>query len=238
MSYALAAAFGTVDPWDHVWAHALGTSDVFVLRLRVSGVKLRDPSDALLFARAAGQGQNLALDVRGIAVWKTADMSADQWMVDVVMTTSALRAAVLWADSAEQMGVKVAADESLRSAFPTLAIQSVVFGQLTDPADSVDHWRSQGMLWDHALPGPKNLGGPTDLMAKPTDYSVVKGQADDGKRTLPWTTPTVPLGPGDKPPSMSTAAVAGLGVGAAFLVWMVSQRGSKHSRHSKGSRRS
>jgi hypothetical protein len=227
MSYAL-AAFGTVDPWDHVWAHALAASDVFVLRLRVSGVKLRDASDALLFARAAGQGQNLALDVRGIAAWKTPDMADDQWMIDVILTTATLRAAVLWADDAPAMATKVAADETLRSAYPKLTIVSAVFGQLTDPADAVDHWRSQGLLWDHALPGPKNLGGPTDLMATPADYSVVKGQADDGKRAMPWVTAKTPLGPPGGP-GMSTAAVAGLGVGAALLVWAMSSKGSRRS---------
>jgi hypothetical protein len=224
MGYAL--ALGDVDAWDHVWVHSLAPADVFVLRLGVTGAELRSPSDALLFARAAGQGQNLALDVRGVAVWQAGDVT----MVDVVLTTPALRVGVLWADDAQAMGGKVAADETLRRVFPNLHVASVVFGQLTGPADAIDHWRSQPMLWDHSLPGPKNLGGPTDSMAVPGQYNVVKGKADDGSHAAPWVETKPPLGPAPGAPASGTMLLAGLGVGAAVLLL--------RSQSSKGHRRS
>jgi hypothetical protein len=67
MSYALSRSLGTVDPWDHVWSHALSTDDVFVLRLTCSGVKLREPQDALLFARALNRFE-VGLARRTVAV--------------------------------------------------------------------------------------------------------------------------------------------------------------------------
>jgi len=221
VSYAALRALADVDAWDHVWAHSLGTGDVFVLRLRATGVTLRDPSDALLFARAAGQGQNLALDVRGVAVWRTPEMAADETMVDIVMTTSALRVGVLWADDADAMAKKVAGDATLRRAFPKLLISSAVFGQLTAPAEAIDHWRSQPLLWDHALPGPQNLGGPTDAMSAPADYNVVQGKADDGARAVPWKSGKPPLGPDKKPGS--DVAVIGATVGAIAAVALLSR---------------
>jgi hypothetical protein len=223
VSYAALSAFADVDAWDHVWAHALGTSDVFVLRLRVSGVTLRDPTDALLFARAAGQGQNLALDVRAVAVSKTPDMGTDEAMIDVILTTTSLRAAVLWADDADAMAKKVAADASLRGAFPKLMITTAIFGQLTAPPEAIDLWRSQPMLWDHNLPGPKNLGGPTDAMSAPADYNVVTGKADDGARAVPWKIGKPPLGPDKKPPATDPMMIGGAVVALAAVALLARQ---------------
>jgi hypothetical protein len=224
VSYELAArprrpGLGDVDPWEYVWAHALTTDAVYVLRLRVTGVALRDPTDALLFARAAGQGQNLALDVRGVAVSQPRGAASDEYVVDIIFTTSALRVAVLWADGAADMARKIAADPDLRARYPGVSIAGPVFGALAAPAEAIDHWRAQPVLWDHAISGPRQLGGPTDSFAQPADYNVVKGKADDGSRAVPWVIPKGGLGPPPKPMEASWMVAGGLGV-VLVGVWL------------------
>jgi hypothetical protein len=94
--------------------------------------------------------------------------------------------------------------------FPSLLISEPQFRQLTGPADAVDHWRSQPLLWDHLLGGD---GGPTDTFAQPAEYSIVLGTADDGKRAQPWKVKPPGLGPNGekKPPGPATNAVLLLG---------------------------
>ena len=230
MSYrgACVGCLGTIDPWDSVTLglHRVAESDVLVLRLRVTNVRMQDPSDALLFVRAAGQGQNWGLDVRGVAV---ADVpSSTDKMVDVVFTKG--DAGLLgwspsimlgFADNADSMAKNVLADETLRQLSPNAAVVSAQLGPLTDPADAIDHWRSQPIAWDHLLSGPKNVGGPTDTFATPADYTVCKGTADDGKRCKPWKTALAPFGPnGPKVTPTQLGMIAGVGV-LGLIVWKV-----------------
>jgi hypothetical protein len=228
MSYraACVGCLGTIDPWDSVTLglHRVAETDVIVLRLRVANVRMKDPSDALLFARAAGQGQNWGMDVRGVVVAPVA--GSDDQMVDVVFTKGdaglfgwSPSIMVGFADNADSMGAKVAADETLRQNSPQLAIVSAQLGPLTDPADAIDHWRSQPIAWDHLLNGPKNAGGPTDTFATPADYTVCKGTADDGKRCKPWKAGVLPFGPNG--PTVTPTQI-GVVAGAAVLgliVW-------------------
>ena len=55
MSYALATphALGEVDPWNWMSLHLWSPSAVYVLQMTIAGVAVKDPSDALLFVRAA-----------------------------------------------------------------------------------------------------------------------------------------------------------------------------------------
>jgi hypothetical protein len=190
MSYVGCCGLGTVDVWEYVWAlHSVSATDVMVLRLQVANARLDDPSDALLFVRAAGQGQNWGMDVRGVAVSAIAG-SADK-QVDIVFTKGdagflGFGPIVGLHDDAAAMAKQIATDEVLRQVSPNITISAAAIGPLTGPADALDHWRSQPIVWDHLLSGPKGRGGPTDTFAQPADYTVVKGTADDGKRAVPW----------------------------------------------------
>ncbi len=222
-------AIGTLEPWDYVSAHVYMPKDVFVLRLRVRGALLTSPRQAVLFVRAAGRGQNLGLDVRGVCFWKAQGVAAaDDTMVDVVMTTKILRSpSMLSASDAKTMAKNMGADAELRAAFPAVSIQDPVFGQLTGPADAIDHWLSQPLLWDQNLGTHDVLGyggGPTDTFAAPAEYSVVRGKADDGKRVVPWTEGALPdLGSKKPGETGGTAVLWVLGLAAAagvgWLVW-------------------
>lgn len=225
MSYSGCCGLGTVDVWEYVWAlHNLREADVMVLRLQVAGARLSDPSDALLFVRAAGQGQNWGMDVRGVAVSDAA--AADQKMVDIVFTKGdagllGFGPIIGIHDDAASMAAQIAADDALRQNSPNLQIVSSAIGLLSGPADAIDHWRSQPIVWDHLLSGPKGRGGPTDTFAQPADYTVVKGTADDGKRAVPWKASVLDLGK-KKLESLTDTQKGLIAVGAAvggFVLW-------------------
>ncbi len=214
MSYVVLGGFGTIDP-TRLLTFA---SDVYVLRLKVRGAVLTDPSQALAFAKAAGQGQNLGLDVRGVALWKAPGMTEDQWMVDVVETVTSGGVIVPFVgDNASAMATKVAANADLRARFPKIAVDtaSALWGTLSEPVDAIDWWRRQPMLWDHAL---ADGGGPTDTFANPAEYSVVLGKADDGAKARPWKRGEVPVAPPRADESGSGWGwLAALGLGAVVI---------------------
>jgi len=228
MSYSALAALGTVDPWQYMSAHLWSTADVYVLRLAVKHAPLTDPTDALLFVRAAGQGQNLRMDVRGVAVLTQPASKEDEATVDIVMSISDTGLTMFgWqipgfsvpfvADDAASMARQVAKDEALRARFPGFEITSSVFGQLTAPPQALDHWRAQPLLWDHSFTGAKMRGGPTDTFATPATYSIVRGKADDGAQAVPWKIGVPPIGPngnGKKPGGGDNTVwwIVGLGV--------------------------
>jgi len=202
--------------------HTLDSVEAYVLRLVCSGLKLQGPEDLLLFVRAAGQGQNLRLDVRAAGVWKLDAATADDWVVDVIMT-SVDQGMPIFADDGPAMAKNVAADDRIQGAFPGLVIKSGVFGELTAPASAIDAWRVQPILWDHAVSGPKGRGGPTATFAQPVDLSTFKGKADDGRAAVPWRVTTVPIAPHNREEPTSSAGwwvlggVAVVGIGA--LIW-------------------
>lgn len=228
MSYAMLPprrrAFGTVDEWTNPSMHSYLPADVFVLRLSVVGLPLRDARDVLPLLRAIGKGQNLHLDVRGAALSQDPGAPPDAWHADLVLTTpmALFPLAPLLpgtVDDGASMAQKVEADPGLRGSFPAFKVVGSLFGQLTAPPNAIDHWRSQPILWDSHL-GPAGTGGPTDTFAKPADFSIVHGKADDGALATPWLvkqsplTPPGPPGPGGS----SSLAVVGLVVLAAGLI--------------------
>lgn len=224
MSYL---ALGTLDPWNWLMPHTFDTDEVYVLRLPCSNLPLKDGADLLLFARAAGQGQDFSLDVRAVG----ATGEGSNWSVDVVMTSSSWRASVLVVKSpVNEMVAAIVADEQLHAAFPNLAIDAdkAVFGELVGPKDAIDTWLSQPPLWVASLTGPKKRGGPTATFAKPVDLSVFKGQADQGRSATPWRVTTPSIMPHDKPDEASSvgwyilggAAVLGLGL----AIWSRSKK--------------
>lgn len=229
MSYlARRVGVGEVDPWNWMIAHTLNTNEVYVLRLPCVNLPLKDGGDLLLFARAAGQGQNLELDVRAVG----AVGQGSTWSIDVVMTShfNGLVPGPVGADDAQDMAAAVSADEQLRAAFPSLVIdaEKTIFGELTGPKDAIDTWLSQPLLWDHALPGPKKRGGPTTTFAKPVDLSTFHGQADLGRAATPWRVTSPPIAPHDRGDEASNAGWYILGgvavVGVGLVVWSRSRK--------------
>lgn len=228
MSYALKPVplegLGTFDPW---WSlasvHVLSPSSVYVLRLPCFNLPLKDGSDLLLFARAAGQSQGLDLDVRAVG----AKGSGTTWSVDVVMTTSASKAWLF--PYIGEMVSAVANDEQLKASFPALQIDSdkAEFGELTGPKDAIDTWLAQPLLWDHALTGAKKRGGPTATFAKPVDLSTFQGQADEGRAAAPWRVTSPPISPQhqEEPSNVGWYIVGGAAVlGVGLAIWMRSRK--------------
>ena len=119
------------------------------------------------------------------------------------------------------MAAKIEADPGMRGSFPAFKIVGQLFGQLTLPANAIDHWRSQPILWDSHL-GPASTGGPTDTFAKPADFSIVHGKADDGALAVPWLVKQSPLTPGGtQPGGTSSLAVVGLVLAAGLIGYLV-----------------
>ena len=233
MSYALLPrkAFGTVDEWTNPSLHSFVPTDVFVLRLGFTGLPLRDARDVLPLIRAAGRGQNLHLDVRGAAVWQDPGAAPDAWHADLVFTTAMplFPLAPLmpgFVDGGPDMAAKVQADVGMGGSFPGFKVVSQLFGQLTGPADAIDHWRSQPVLWDHALGSP-GTGGPSDSFAKPADFSIVRGKADDGARAVPWKIGQPPLTPPGGSGSNTLLILAGLALAGFVGLQIVKGQGKR-----------
>lgn len=236
MSYARPLArsrgLGALDEWTNPSLHSFLPSDVFVLRLATTGFPVRGPADVLPLVRAVGRGQNLRLDVRGVALWQDPKAAPDVWHADVVLTTAAALfpfAPLMpgFVDDGAAMAGKVDADAGMRGAFPTFHVVGQVFGQLTAPPDAIDHWRSQPVLWDHVL-GPAGVGGPTDSFAKPADYSIVRGKVDDGARATPWIlgrSPLAPPPPGG--PSGTVVVVVGIALAGLLALHFVKGQGKR-----------
>jgi hypothetical protein len=184
-----AAGFGETTGWLGV---SSATDEVYLVRLDVKGARLDTPADALKFARAVGQivATKLETDVRGVAV--SSDGAGTH--IDVVMTADKSGISLL-VPSEEGLREAIEADPELRRSSPALVVSRAQLLRLTGPADAIDHWRSQPLLWDRHL---GSAGGPTDTFATPAEYSVVKGRADDGKRAEPWRLDKPGLGPDDK----------------------------------------
>lgn len=188
---SLALAFSDTTSWFGLLA---STDEVYIYRARVKGAAIKSPHEAMLFARAVGQGQNMKLDVRGVAVQKASESSGGDWWVDVIMTSPESGVAIM-VTNASGITQAVLGDSELRATFPSLSVASAELLELTGPQSAIDHWRAQPILWDHALPGAAGRGGPTDTFATPAAYSVVLGKADDGKAAKPWIVPSPGLGP-------------------------------------------
>lgn len=234
MSYAVArSGVGEFSEWAYASIfHTLDTNEVYVLRLEVAGVRLRDGADLLVFARAGGQDQNWGLDVRAVGAWKSDAMSAadDVWMIDIVMTSSLDGKVVpLMNDSGEEMGKQIAADPEVTSVFPHVVVRSSKLGELVGPAAAIDTWRSQPLLWDHALSGKRPLrGGPTVTFAAPADLSLFKGKADDGRLAVPWKMTMSANGPQTHDSGLGAGTIAVVGV-AALAVGIVLWRNRRGS---------
>jgi len=231
MSYVLPrrVAIGEVDAWTVMPAHTFDSDEVYVLRAVYTGVALTRGEDLLLFARAGGQGQNHDLDVRAVGAWQPPGAPADTWGVDIVFTYAGPKAIAIpfVGDNASSMAKNVVADEDLRAAFPSIALtaEEPVFGRLSAPADAIDTWRAQPLLWDHNLSGKKGRGGPTATFAKPTDLSLFHGRADEGRAVTPWKVTTTPVGPQTGTGWGTTLwLLAGLGLAGAAIAWTTTRR--------------
>jgi len=200
MSYIIRRerSLGEFNAWDFMIAHTFDDDEVYVLRLDCSNVILKDGSDLLPFARAAGQGQPYGLDVRAVGAWKQDKAGPDDYVIDIVMTHSGGKASPV-GRGGDAMGQEIAADDRIRAMFPRLVIRSATFGELTGPKDAIDTWRSMPLLWDHSLSGEKKRGGPTSVFSSPTDLTLFHGKADDGRRATPFRVTDVPFKPDDKP---------------------------------------
>jgi hypothetical protein len=207
MAYAAAYGLGDTASW---WGLSTQLDEVYLLRLKLSGLALQSPEQALEWARGVGTVAGKIpwnLDVRGVAV----DGGGDSWTVEVVLTSTDSWKTIVgpsaqsWADDALAL---------IRPSFPGAVVKQADLLQLTGPADAITHWRSQAVLWDHLT------GKPTDAFVRPGDYSVVQGKVEDGSRARPWLVHKPEL----KPPGLIAAdtvpylGLAAIGIGAYFLL--------------------
>jgi hypothetical protein len=221
---------GDVSVWNYPALHVLTASGVYVVRLKCTGLPLADGGALLLFVRAVGLAQNMGFDVRGAAAWQDPGADATTWWIDVICTVTSWKMPSSTTDSAAQIADSVGRDPTLRASFPNLSIDpsASLWGELTGPPQSVDFWKSQPILWDHTLPGPKcaalfgGCGGPTNTFAAPPASSIVKGKADDGAMAIPFavTAPVPVVTPGaSSGSSLATIGVLGaLGIAGLFAV--------------------
>lgn len=233
MSYALVRGgrgrgrgVGDFSEWSVMpLVHTLDRDEVYVLRLEVANVRLRDGADLLVFARAGGQDQNVGLDVRAVGAWKADGMSAadDVWMIDIVLTWGhESKLSTLMNDNGDDMGRHIAADPEVTAVFPHVVVRASKFGELTGPTDAIDTWLSMPLLWDRNLMGKRpNKGGPTATFASPADLSLFRGKADDGRRAVPWRV-TVSKNNVQNPESgLGTGVIVVVGAAAALAVGLV-----------------
>lgn len=220
--------FASTDAWSRVFVLP---SEIYLWRAKFTGLPLVRPDQALDLVRAVGTGQNLKLDVRGIALQPLAD-DQQTWSADLVLTASwagPVPGVLGFRDDASDIAQHVREDPSLRSIYPGFNVGDASLLQLTGPAEAVDLWRSQPVLWDHGL-GGQGHGGPTDSYAMPADYSIVLGNAEQGKQAKPWRVkqpgleppPGTTLGPppGAAPQADNTVLwLLGAGV-VGTLVWL------------------
>jgi hypothetical protein len=173
-------------------------SSVYVFRFRATGAQILTARDALAFVRAVGQQTNLGIDIHGVAVQPVTDDpgAVGAQSVDIVWTVPqwSMRTPI-YGDSPSSLALKVQNDASLRATFPSLAIDSAIFGELTAPAQAVDFWKNQPVLWVSSHEGEfgSGAGGPTNSFANPPAASVVRGKADDGAMATPWPIDTPPI---------------------------------------------
>lgn len=239
-----ASGFGDLSPWNYPVFHTLDASEVYVVRLRVTGAALSDGKDLLLFVKALGVAQTLGFDIRGVTAWQDPGDDPSSWWVDVVCTVSGWEGNPIpfLGNDAGSIAQKIQNDSGLRAAFPSLQVDSArsLWGELTGPAGSIDFWKSQPLLWDHTLPGPKcgaligGCGGPTNTWATPPSGSVVHGKADDGPMAQPWlVSGQVPIVTDDTskgyalgtPHVIGLLAIAGLAAGGYYYFY-----GRQHGR--------
>lgn len=222
MSYTQTAlglrrGIGETSDW---WGLSASTDEVFVFRAQLLGVKLRSPFDVLLFVRIVGERFNafFPMDVRGVAV---SDVTDNGCSIDIIVT-SPKSGVSLTVPSDASFAQAIMGDPDVRKIFPSIQVVNPLTLELTSPKDAIDHWRAQPVLWDHALSGSNNRGGPTDAFASPAEYSIVKGRADDGKAATPWKVPKPGLDPtpsaGDGTGDGTTILLVLVGLGVLYMV--------------------
>ena len=195
-------SFGDVSAWNYPTFHTLDANEIYVVRLKCTGLPLADGGALLLFVRALGVNQTLGFDIRGAAAWQDPGAPSTSWWIDIVCTVSGWEGNPIpfLGNDAASIAAKIQNDPTLRQSFPSLQIDqsASLWGELTGPAQAIDFWKSQPLLWDHNLPGPKcvavvgGCGGPTNTFANPPASSIVKGKADDGALAIPFAVTTVP----------------------------------------------
>jgi hypothetical protein len=223
MSYAILRAMGTFESMDlpdcgHL-SCILKDNEVFVVRFRLSGIKLTSADQLRNIVRAVGQSSSYPLDVRGVAVWRSAGMGAEEQMVDVPVTVRATFLGIPTNDNRKQIGDNV--QQRLAAVFPKAVVGESDFGQLTASAAAIDHWRAQAPLWLNTFTSPGGPGGPTAAFATTPEGAFVSGKADDAPNAPEFVKKAAPPSPPKKPGELGAGQVllvAAVGMGL-YLGW-------------------
>lgn len=190
MSYA---SLGTIAPWS---VYASESDEAYFWRALFTGADIRTLKDMQDVAGAIGKGQNLRLDLRGIAVEPKG--SAKTYAVDAAFTTSYPRMYFPdpTFDDARDVAMKV--QSALAARYPDLQISGARFEENNDDAPihpSLDFWRYHPVIMEATFGGPMM---PTAAFAR--WEGLYRGKASDGENLKKWKDPAPPNG-GNGPPT-------------------------------------
>lgn len=208
MSYAGFGALSGVGPWKRAIAE---TDEVYLWRATFTGAEPRNIQDVQAIAGAIGAGQNLGLDLRGIAMQQAGP--SDQYEVDAAFTTKLPR--VLWLDptfdTASDIAAKVRA--ALAGRFPDLQIVGERFEEINDDAPkhpALDFWRFHPIIYEAQF-----LGSTVPTQAYADFQGLYRGRAEDGLSLKRWPKDE-PFEP--KPENGQVPQSEGIGTGAILLL--------------------
>jgi len=217
MSYAILRAMGAFESMDlpdcgHL-SCVFKDDEVFVVRFRLSGIKITSADQIRNVVRAVGQSSSYPLDVRGVAIWTKPGLGAEEQMIDVPVTVRAVFLGIPTNDNRQQIGDHI--QQRLAAVFPKAVVSDADFGQLTAPAAAIDHWRAQAPLWLNTFTSPGGPGGPTNAFVATPEGAFVSGKADDVPnapefvRAKPPGPPPPPKKPGELDASQVLLVAAG-----------------------------
>lgn len=179
MSYAGLSSFAGVGPWGR---NAAETDEVYLWRAQLLDANVRNIQDVQAIAGAIGGGQNLGLDLRGIALASAG--SGNTYNVDAAFTTKVPRifAGDPTLDTAADIATKVHA--ALAERFPGLQIADPHFDEINDDSPkhpALDFWRFHPVIYEAQF-----LGSVVPTSAFARFEGLYRGNAEQGASLKKW----------------------------------------------------
>jgi len=208
------------DCYSPYWRLWQSHDDVYVLRLRASGVpSIPSSSAALLWAKAAGQLQRQEdLNVSGVCI---ESLGGGNWIIEVVLTSATSGTVSYhlgWKYNDDTLGQRIADHPDITAEWPNVKVAPAQWLELDGPGSDLSYWRAAPVLWAHYLSSPAGYGGPS--LAYGRGEGAWKGTAASRQVQL-QPQPLLPVGKnngGGAPlPSLATFAAA---AAAAVVLWL------------------
>lgn len=195
--------------------------DVYVLRLRVSGVPaISSSSAALLWGKAAGQLQRQEdLNVSGVCL---EDLGGGNWIIEVVLTSATggtVSYHLGWKYNDDTLGERLAAHPAIKAEWPDVAVAPAQWLELEGPGSDLSYWRAAPVLWAHYLTSPDGYGGPSTAYGR--GEGAWKGSAASRQVQL-QPQPLLPVGHknGDGAAPLAPTTTIAVAAAAAMVLWL------------------